>query len=84
MSSRSEDVEKYQAAVMACHMMGQMLQQYDLPELIRAINMAESIGPIVDPTLWRDKRKAMSEDKEVLQACMPIWELVKKQAGGGK
>ncbi|OHD23791.1 MAG: hypothetical protein A2Y38_17015 [Spirochaetes bacterium GWB1_59_5] len=60
---------EYKAAVIAAVTCARMLAQHDIPALLEAIDYAESVGPIIDPTLWRNKAKAMSEDRELLLAA---------------
>lgn len=38
-----------------------MLRQHDYAQLLRDIEHADAFGPLLDPTLWRDKHKAMNE-----------------------
>lgn len=64
---------EYQAAVGSCALVGSMLTQYDLPAMVRAIEYAEAMGPMIDPTLYREKREAMDQDKDLLEAALPLW-----------
>lgn len=70
---------EYQAAVGSCALVGSMLTQYDLPEMLRAIEHAEAMGPMIDPTLYREKADAMDEDKTLLEAALPLWRWAMKQ-----
>lgn len=69
--------EDYRAAVMHVALAAQLLAAHDLPALLEAIAKAEAIGPILDPTLYRQKGKAMMEDREILRAALPLWRLGK-------
>jgi len=69
---------EYQAAVLAAVLCAGILSEHDIPSLLAAIDSAESLGPLLDPTLWREKHQAMQEDREVLRAALPLWELAKK------
>lgn len=73
-----EAIETYQTAVLAVHVAAKMLAQHDLPRLLADIAKANAIGPLLDPTLWRDKNRAMLEDREALQAALPLYRLGKK------
>lgn len=66
-------IEEYQLAVRSCALMAGLLLMHDLPGLIKAIESADAIGPLIDPTLWRAKGSAMLEDKELLEAALPLW-----------
>jgi hypothetical protein len=76
------DVETYQSAVQACAIAATLLRQHDIPELLRAIEHADAFGPLLDPTLWRDKHEAMNRDRKLLEAALPLWRLAASQAAG--
>lgn len=65
------DAEAYKEARIACQLARTILKAHedDFAELLRAISRAETLGPILDPTLYRDKRKAMDEDRKVFEAA---------------
>ena len=65
-------VGQYQAAVIACAMARQLLQTHDLEGILRAIGDAHALGPVLDPTLYRDRAKAMEEDRALLEAALPL------------
>lgn len=69
-ASRLVDVEFYKSARMACEIAKSLLEQHDFSTLIAAIDRADSIGPVLDPTLWREKHRAMLEDREVFAAAL--------------
>lgn len=72
------DQDDYRSAVMACRVAAKMLAQHDLSGLLRAVDRADAVGPILDPTLWRDKHEAMAEDAELLRAALPLAELASR------
>lgn len=74
------DKETYRAAVQAAVLCAKMLHQWPLPELLRDIEHAHAVGPILDPTLYRDKNSAMDEDAELLRAALPLWQIASKLA----
>jgi hypothetical protein len=78
-------LEDYQAAVVGCALVARILQQWNLGDVLEAIERVDIIGPLVDPTLWAKKIKAMAEDRELLKAAFPLWKLGKqmgeKQSG---
>lgn len=49
-----------------------------IPDMINAINRAESVGPFLDPTLFMKNMDKMREDKKLLEALLPIWKLINK------
>jgi hypothetical protein len=63
------DPLNWRLAVIQCHGFKDILQLLDLDKLIEAGNSAGAIGPILDPTLYRDKGDAMECDLAVLKAA---------------
>lgn len=68
----NSDTDDYKQAVMAAAMCARIMAVHDIPKLLSAISRAESVGSLLDPTAWIQNRKAMEEDKELLQAIAPI------------
>jgi hypothetical protein len=71
-------IEEYQGAVQGVVLCARLIEQYDIPKLLEAIERADAFGGMLDPTLWRGKHGAMMEDKAVLEAGLPLWRLAKK------
>lgn len=63
------DKESYISAHTAAAMAYSLLSMHDYGKLIAAQNTADAIGPIIDPTMYRDKMKAMHEDREMFEAA---------------
>ncbi len=76
----TKDIEEYRAAVQACVMAAQILSMHDIPGMLNAIERAHALGPVVDPTLWKQKCQAMEEDREMLEAALPLVRIAKKLA----
>lgn len=70
------EIETYRAAVTACVMAGQLLAMHDLPKLIRDIDRADAVGPLLNPTLWIQKNQAMKQDRAVLAAALDLRAIV--------
>lgn len=68
-------IKEYRDAILNITVCMNMLSGYDLPGILKAIEYADSVGPVFDPTLWRDKNKLMREDMEMVKAAMPLWRL---------
>lgn len=66
------DIERYQAAVRACAEAVRIVCQHDIPGLLEAIERAHAVGPILDPTLYRDKATMMDQDAELLRSALPL------------
>ena len=71
-SNEELNAEDYRAAVQAVIVASQVLAVHDFERLLEAIDRADSIGPLLDPTLWRDKHKAMEEDKVLFRLALPL------------
>lgn len=70
-------IEEYRAARVACELAKDLLKQHDLQKLLDAISVADSVGAMMDPTLYRKKVGAMLEDREVFMAAtkfIKTWE----------
>lgn len=65
-----ERIQRYREARLACEAAKTILEEYDFAELINAIGHADSVGPILDPTLWMQKSTAMHEDQKVFAAAL--------------
>jgi hypothetical protein len=69
----SEDkLAEYREAVLACHMAARLLAVHDIPKLLEAINHADAVGAILDPTLFRSKAQAMHEERDILRAALAL------------
>jgi len=73
----SEKIKAYRDAVIATQIALAVLVPHDYTELLRAIEHADAFGPLLDPTLWRDKQKAMNEDRKMLEAARAFVEAVR-------
>lgn len=63
-------VEEYRAALAACVLARDLLRQHDLSALLRAIDRADAVGAMLDPTLYRDRAHLMHEDRAVFSAAL--------------
>lgn len=70
--------EEYTAALMICAGSARSLSLIDVPDMLRRIENAEAVGPILDPTLYRAQSQKMAEDKELLEAALPLWRMAQK------
>jgi hypothetical protein len=60
--------EDYEAGVRQAFQLAALLMELDLEPLIDAINYADTIGPIIDPTLWMRGNRAMEQHGVILHA----------------
>lgn len=65
--------EEYQQQLMNVAMTARLLVEVDIPDLLSRIELAHSFGCMLDPTLYRDKVEAMDQDKDMLEAALPLW-----------
>lgn len=74
------DKEAYLASVRACHTILALAATVQMPldQVLGAMGRAEGMGPVLDPTLYKDKIKALLEDREVVEAVIPIWHLAQR------
>jgi hypothetical protein len=71
-------IEEYQNTLRVCAMLAGLVGEHDIPKMLEMIERADSIGGMIDPTLYREKHGAMMEDKELLEAALPLWRIAKK------
>jgi hypothetical protein len=70
--------EAYETAL---HMASNAIALIDLvpvPDILNAMERADAVGPILDPTLYRAKAAAMAQDREIMEALLPAWRLAQK------
>lgn len=72
-----EQISEYRSALLLILNSARVMTVIDLPQLLSDIESAHAVGPMVDPTLYREKMRAMNEDKEILTAALPLWKLAK-------
>jgi hypothetical protein len=78
MNPTDEQISNYQAAVVHVASSARVLLQHDIPALLKAIDVADAVGPMFNPTLWRNRREAMMEDRALLTAALPLWRVAKQ------
>lgn len=70
--------EEYQIGLRILYNAALLVAQYDLDGMLSAITRADTLGPILDPTSYRDHHKAMYEDRDLVNACLPLARIGKK------
>jgi hypothetical protein len=58
--------DEYRDGLQMAVILTQAIRAIDFPGMLDAINRAESIAPILDPTAFLRKGMAMSEDKSIV------------------
>ena len=64
--------EEYAIVLRHVYLAARFLADVNIPAALEAISRADSVGAILDPTLYRAKSAAMQEDAEVLRAALPL------------
>ena len=66
------DAEEYRSALIQCWMLANLSENIPTGEMLSRIAAADTIGPMIDPTLWMEKHKAMKEDKKIIEAIATL------------
>lgn len=74
------DIDRYRAAVTMAIAAANAIAMHDVPRLLEEIHHADSVGALIDPTAYMAKADAMREDKEVLEAALPLYRIGRKLA----
>lgn len=69
---KKSKADVYRLAVVTAAQVGVQLLPFDLNGLLQDIEHAHAVGPILDPTLYREKVDVMELDKELLRAALPL------------
>jgi hypothetical protein len=75
---QAEDGDTYGTIILAALIASKMISLYDLPDLLSRMSLAHTTASIYDPTLWMNKHKMMEEDRELIEAAMPLWRMAMK------
>lgn len=60
--------------------LSQLVPAMDLTGFVDRINRAEAVGPIVDPTLYRQAKEGLSRIKNIAEAAL-TFQVALKRAG---
>lgn len=61
-----------------------VIQPIPIQEMIERANRSLAVGPVLDPTLWREKHKDVELDIEVFKAFRSVQQIAEKLAAGAK
>lgn len=67
--------EQQRFRVLQCYQLAALAALIPTGDMLAAIERADSIGAIIDPTLYRANHAAMMEDKRVVEAVHALAEL---------
>jgi len=65
-----QDADEWRSALMSIHLSRSLLEQWDLAGMLDLSIRQDSIGSMLNPTLWRDKHKAAEIDRAVIEAAL--------------
>jgi hypothetical protein len=71
-------LEQYRADMTAVYAAAAVLATVPVDRMLAAIDTADAVAPILDPTLYQQQARAMHEDRDVLRAALPLAELGRK------
>ena len=63
--------------VFAVVMAARVLSSVELERVIESAETALAVGPILDPTLYRDHAHRLEQDLELLRAALPLWQVAR-------
>ena len=64
--------DEYEAELRKLWLMYSLLLHMPLQQMIEWASRADTIGPIVDPTLWREKGGKLRQDTKLMQAFRSV------------
>lgn len=67
------DEATYRSALNAIGIAATMIRQFDLPSLIQSMERADSLGCLIDPTLYMQGADKLREQRKLVEAAMPLW-----------
>lgn len=70
--------DDYRTTVLTTVLAARALAQLPIVKMLRDIETAEIVGPLMDPTLFREKGEAMRQDKLLLQAALQFLEKIRE------
>lgn len=68
-------VEQWQTDLTTVYTVARLLAMLPLERMLAAIEQADAVAPIVDPTLYRANAPKMHEDRDAIRAAVPLAEL---------
>jgi hypothetical protein len=63
---------EYQGHMIMLWTAAEAISKMPLITILERMNRAEALGPLLDPTLWRDKSKQFQEDKRIVEAALHV------------
>jgi hypothetical protein len=73
-----EKQANYEQVITHIGLFARIIHEHDIPGMLEDIDKADAFGPYLDPTLWMKNRKGLRENKEALEAVLPLWSFAQK------
>lgn len=70
--------EEYRDQLILIANAARIISMVDVPDFLNRIERAHALGAVLDPTLYRKNVEAMDQDKELLEAALPLWRLANR------
>ena len=72
--------EKYTETLCQLRVLATVVKDMPLKEFLNAISMADSLGPVLDPSLWKAGRANMNEVETLAQAAFKFQGAIRQMA----
>lgn len=69
------DKHEYEATLQQSYLVLSMAARLPVDEALQLARRSEAIGPVTDPTLWRENQHKLREDVEVMEAVNRLKQL---------
>jgi hypothetical protein len=73
------DRTDYVNAVNTVQIAAGLLTTLDLAEVLNCMERADALGPILDPTLYKDASERMDAQRRLIQAALPLQAEMRRQ-----
>jgi hypothetical protein len=77
------DNAQYEATYRTLKILAMIVANMDLDGFLAQIETAEVVGPVLDPTLYREAGEKLAELKALAEACKVFRDEVRRQAADG-
>lgn len=79
------DKTDYDLQLRSIFSLAALVRGLKIAQVLNAMNRAESVAPIVDPTLWLRASRSLQQQRKIVEAALRFQRVVKEVAaeGGG-
>lgn len=79
----SMDRTAYTDAMTGVQIAAGILREIDLAGVLNAMEHADALGPILDPTLYKSASAKMDQQRALVRAALPLQAEIRRQTAGG-